>query len=219
MKFGSSKKDDRETTPVTRTASTQPSPDSVIGAGMTIDGSCSTNGALRVDGRVTGDVRARSLVVGEGGVIEGDATGSDGSMAGEGAQIEGRIEGAVHASRAEVGEKGHVGNGLRVEEATVRGRIHGEVMARKRLMIEASAVIEGDVSAAKLGVREGGRVSGLVRIGRVEDRSEGPRGADSAGDGTGSGAGANAKSGAGDGSDAKAKAGAGSVEKKVEPAG
>ena len=167
MKFGTSKQDTAADTP--SRGAQGPAADSVIGAGLVIEGGCATSGSLRVDGRVTGAVRARTLVVGPEGVIEGDVMGPDGEAVRDGVMVEGRVEGALRAKRAEVGPQGYVGDGLEVDEATIRGRVRGSVTARERLMLEESAVVEGDVTAERLGVREGGRVAGLVRIGRAAE--------------------------------------------------
>lgn len=63
---------------------------SIVGPGMTVDGDCQTDGTLRVEGRVTGSVRAgKAVVVGREGLIQGDVTTRDAVVAG---RVEGRIE-------------------------------------------------------------------------------------------------------------------------------
>ncbi|HWB28354.1 MAG TPA: polymer-forming cytoskeletal protein [Chitinophagaceae bacterium] len=46
---------------------------SIIGAGMTINGQITSEGDIRIDGRLTGTVKSSSkVVVGEDGTVEGD---------------------------------------------------------------------------------------------------------------------------------------------------
>jgi cytoskeletal protein CcmA (bactofilin family) len=154
--------------------------DSVIGAGMVLDGDCETSGSLRVDGHVKGNVRARRLTIAASGRVDGDVSGPEGGTADGGVLIDGRVNGMVNAPRVEVGREGAVGGGMRVREAVVRGRVQGAVVTEHRLLLEATAVVEGDVTARRLGLAEGGQVFGTIRIG---DRAPGSQ----AGGGSGPG--------------------------------
>lgn len=148
---------------------------SLIAAGMVLDGECRTEGPLRVDGHVRGDVHASRLVVGSGGRVDGSVSGH-GSSGGGGRTvvIEGHVGGAVSAPRVEVGETGMVGGGLRVTEAVVRGRVAGGILSEGRLLLEATAIVEGDVVARRLGLSEGGQVFGTIRIGEAPPSRSGP---------------------------------------------
>ncbi|NIP83417.1 MAG: hypothetical protein GWM90_30995 [Gemmatimonadetes bacterium] len=139
--------------------------DSLIAPGMVLRGDCETQGILRVDGHVTGDIRANGLTVGPEGEVEGDVMGPDGGPSRDTVVIEGRVKGSVRAPRVEVGRGGSVGAGLLVTEATVRGRVMGTIVAEKRLLLEETAVVDGDVTAKRLGLKEGGQVFGTIRIG------------------------------------------------------
>lgn len=97
---------------------------SVVGAGMEVEGDCRCEGSLRVDGRVEGTIEAgKSVVVGEGGEIEGGVRTQD-------AVIAGHVSGTVHAeSRVELKEgclvEGDIRSpSVRLEEG---GRIDGEL--------------------------------------------------------------------------------------------
>lgn len=164
-----SKTDKTESTPAARPATTTgraSAVDSLIAAGLEVAGDCSTPGTLRVDGRIRGNVRARRLVVGPDGRVDGNVSGPDGGPAEDGVLIEGKVDGTIQAPRVEVGQAGSVGGGLRVREAVVRGRIDGPVIAEQRLVLEETAVVDGDVTAPVIGVREGGQVYGTIKIGK-----------------------------------------------------
>lgn len=97
---------------------------SIIGPRMKVVGDLFTEGTVRVEGRVEGNVEAgKAVVVGKEGEIEGDIRTED-------SIVSGRIRGSVTAaSRLEV-------------QATAR--IDGEVHAR-RLQLEEGAMLNGTV--------------------------------------------------------------------------
>ena len=97
---------------------------SIIGPGMQVVGELQTDGTIRIEGTVTGSVRAgKAVVVGRDGVVEGDVFTQD-------AVISGRVHGILIAeSRLEL-------------QATCR--IEGEVRAR-RMQLEEGAILNGTV--------------------------------------------------------------------------
>lgn len=97
---------------------------SVIGAGMKITGNVETDGAVRIDGFIKGDVRAgKAVVIGKSGHVEGNIFTQD-------AILSGRVSGSVVAeSRLEV-------------QATAL--IKGDIQAR-RMLLEEGAGLQGRV--------------------------------------------------------------------------
>jgi cytoskeletal protein CcmA (bactofilin family) len=105
---------------------------SIIGPGMKITGDCDTNGAVRVEGTIQGNIRAgKAVVVGKDGLVEGDISTQD-------AVISGRVKGSLRAESR-----------LEVQPAS---RIEGEIQAG-RMQVEEGAVINGTVKIGK-GVAE-----------------------------------------------------------------
>lgn len=98
---------------------------SIIGPGMKVVGDCETDGTIRVEGTVTGSVKAgKAVVVGKDGFVDGDISTQD-------AVISGRVTGTLVAeSRLEL-------------QATCR--VEGEIRAR-RMQLEEGAVLNGTVS-------------------------------------------------------------------------
>jgi cytoskeletal protein CcmA (bactofilin family) len=95
---------------------------------MRVVGECDTDGTLRVEGTVEGNIRAgKAVVVGKEGRVEGDIFTQD-------AVISGTVEGTIRAeSRLEV-------------QST--SRIQGEVVAG-RMQLEEGAVLNGSVQMGK----------------------------------------------------------------------
>lgn len=101
---------------------------SIIGAGMKVIGDCETDGAIRIDGTVNGNVRAgKAVVVGKDGLVEGNIYTQD-------AVISGRVHGSVSAeSRLELQCTSH---------------ISGDVQAL-RMQLEEGASLQGQVAVGE----------------------------------------------------------------------
>jgi cytoskeletal protein CcmA (bactofilin family) len=139
--------------------------DSLIAAGMILVGDCRTEGTLRVNGHVKGNVHAGRLAIGPEGRVDGDVTGEGDGAGRHAVLIDGQVGGAVRAPRVEVGRDGSVGAGVRAKEAVIRGRVTGPIVTEERCLLEETAVVTGDVTALRLGLKEGGQVNGTIRIG------------------------------------------------------
>jgi cytoskeletal protein CcmA (bactofilin family) len=103
---------------------------SIIGMGMTVTGDCETDGVIRVEGTVSGNVRAgKAIVVGKDGLV-------DGNMYTQDAVIAGRVLGSVNAvSRLELQPTSH---------------ILGDIEAR-RMKLEEGATLQGQVAVGEIG--------------------------------------------------------------------
>jgi cytoskeletal protein CcmA (bactofilin family) len=101
---------------------------SLISSDLKIIGNLECDGDIQVDGNIEGDVRSRTLTIGEGaevsGVIETDS-----------ARIRGAITGKVHARHVEVAKT---------------GRVNGDIV-HEVLSVEAGAFIEGNLRRAGAG--------------------------------------------------------------------
>ena len=101
---------------------------SIIGPGMKVVGDCDSDGAIRIEGTVQGNIRAGKAVgVGRDGVVEGDIFTQDAVLAGT-------VKGVVRAdSRLEV-------------QASCR--LMGEVIAN-RMQLEEGALLNGSIQMGK----------------------------------------------------------------------
>lgn len=98
---------------------------SIIGPGMQVVGDCTSDGVVRIEGRVEGVIRAaKSVVVGKDGFVNGDIETQDLIVAG-------RVAGTITAqSRVELQASCHVEGDIRSrrvkldEGGRVEGRLH-----------------------------------------------------------------------------------------------
>lgn len=97
---------------------------SIIGPGMKVVGDCTSDGTIRVEGRVEGSVKAaKSVVVGKDGMVKGDIVTQD-------AIIAGRVNGSVSAeSRIEL-------------QASCR--VQGDIRSR-RVKLEEGGQVDGQL--------------------------------------------------------------------------
>ncbi len=137
---------------------------SVIGKGMKVVGDCECEGDLRVDGTVTGNVRAPRLHIAESGSVAGDVSPLK-EAAGEGVfSIAGRVGGAVRAAEVEVRKGGFVVGAVLADRAVVHGHVGGGIIVKDRLALEATAEVEGEIQTRRLAIREGGQFDGKIRM-------------------------------------------------------
>ena len=110
--------------PVNRAS--RPSTPSVISADLVINGTLISTGDVQVDGRVEGDVRSTSLVVGDKAFIHGE-------LCAEEVTVRGRVQGSIRARKVLLCATSHV-----------EGNILHEAFA-----VEAGAFFEGNCRHAE----------------------------------------------------------------------
>jgi cytoskeletal protein CcmA (bactofilin family) len=100
-------------------------------------------------------------IIGPGMRITGDLM-TEGTV-----RVEGRIEGTIRAGKAVVvGKEGEVVGDVLTQDAVIGGRVQGTVVAESRLELQATARIEGQISARAqhLVLEEGCRFNGQVQM-------------------------------------------------------
>jgi cytoskeletal protein CcmA (bactofilin family) len=105
---------------------TRPTTPSVISADLVINGTLISTGDIQVDGRVEGDVRSTSLVVGDKAFIHGE-------LCAEEVTVRGRVQGSIRARKVLLCATSHV-----------EGNILHEAFA-----VEAGAFFEGNCRHAE----------------------------------------------------------------------
>lgn len=99
---------------------------SVLDAHVVVRGDIETDGTLRIDGRLEGNVvRAGSIVIGPTGSVAGN----------------------VHAA-----------------ELVLAGAVHGNIEVDRRVELEQTAHVVGDIAADAILIHEGGKVHGRLHI-------------------------------------------------------
>ena len=147
---------------------------SVVGRGMKVLGDCECEGELRIEGSVTGNVRAPRLHVAESGTVAGDVSPiKDGE--GEGAfSVAGRVGGSVRGAEVEVRRGGTVVGPVTADRAVIHGHVGGGIVVHDRLSLEETAVVEGDIQARRLAIKEGGLIDGRIRMTQPAPREKVP---------------------------------------------
>lgn len=104
--------------------------------------------------------RTQPSMIGADVTIIGDLI-SDGEL-----QIDGEVHGDLHGTHVVVGEKARIAGGIAAEEVVVRGWVEGAIRGRK-IMLQSSSHVEGDVHHNQLAIEQGAYFEGKSR--RTED--------------------------------------------------
>ena len=104
--------------------------------------------------------RSAPSVIGPDLVITGNLT-SKGEM-----QIDGEVQGDIRATNLIIGERARITGTVVAEEAIIRGHVLGSIRC-KRVMLQSSSHVEGDVYHQSLSIEQGAFFEGKSR--RTDD--------------------------------------------------
>jgi cytoskeletal protein CcmA (bactofilin family) len=91
-----------------------------------------------------------NTVIGKGSIIEGLLTVQN-SL-----RIDGRVQGQVQASDSLiVGKDGEIEGEIKARNAIIGGRVKNRILATGKVVLEAHAVVHGEVKTSKLVIDEG----------------------------------------------------------------
>jgi len=104
--------------------------------------------------------RRANAWIGQGVTIEGRITSA------QDLRIDGRVVGAIEVPQHELvlGAGADVKADVTARSILVGGTVVGKVIATERLQIQATGTVEGDVTAARLVVLDGGVLRGKVAV-------------------------------------------------------
>jgi cytoskeletal protein CcmA (bactofilin family) len=109
--------------------------------------------------------------IGKSITIKGDLTGDEDLV------IEGKVEGRVDlpSSQLTVGANGVIAAEIQAKAVVVIGKVTGDVTGSERVEIQATGVVDGDVSAPRLVVAEGAVLNGAIKMtGKTGSAASGP---------------------------------------------
>lgn len=130
--------------------------------------------------------------IGKSITLKGDLSGNEDLV------IEGHIEGRVDLpnNQLTIGANGSCAAEVHAKTVVVVGKVTGNVIASERIEIQATGLVNGDVSAPRLIVQEGAVVNGSIEMGAKAKASQaaaanavGASSPSSVGSGAGSGVG------------------------------
>ena len=87
-------------------------------------------------------------------------------------QVDGEVQGDLYGSHIVVGERARITGGIVGDEVVVRGQVMGSIRGRK-VMLQASSHVEGDVFHQTLAIEQGAYFEGKSR--RSEDPTAGAK--------------------------------------------
>ena len=114
----------------------KPSPPSIISADLKIVGDLSCEGEIQVDGSIDGDIRTKSLMVGETAQIKGEVVA-------ETVNVHGNINGQIKSRDVNLAKTAHVVGGILHENLAIETGAFLEGHCKR--MVEKSATSDGKV--------------------------------------------------------------------------
>ena len=113
---------------------------STLGFGMSITGTIACEGTAQIFGRLTGDIQARQVVIGEGGEVEGNIAAHD-------VAISGTFKGIVRGHNVSLKDAARVDAEVFSKSLTVERDVRFEGVSRR---LEESIELPPDVRASPL---------------------------------------------------------------------
>ena len=109
--------------------------------------------------------------IGKSIAIKGDLTGNEDMV------IEGKVDGKVELpnNQLTIGANGVVRAEVKAKSVVVVGRVTGNVHATERVELQSTGVVEGDVTAPKLVVAEGGVLNGSIHMSKPAAEATAPQ--------------------------------------------
>ena len=85
-------------------------------------------------------------------------------------QVDGEVQGDIHSSYVVIGEKARITGSVIADEVVVRGQVMGSIRS-KRVMLQATSHVEGDIHHSALAIEQGAFFEGKSR--RSDDPTAG----------------------------------------------
>jgi cytoskeletal protein CcmA (bactofilin family) len=85
---------------------------------------------------------------------------------GESLRIDGTVKGEVHCDvLLTVGEKGSVHAAIQGDTVVIAGEVQGDITGRRKITLESTARVTGDLTTPGIVIQEGARLEGRIMIG------------------------------------------------------
>jgi cytoskeletal protein CcmA (bactofilin family) len=86
--------------------------------------------------------------------------------------VEGSVQASMDSRVMQIAEGGSFSGSAQIDEAEIRGDFDGQLTARHKLMLYASAKVKGQIRYGKLVMEEGAQLSGDVAYGTAAALSQ-----------------------------------------------
>jgi cytoskeletal protein CcmA (bactofilin family) len=85
---------------------------------------------------------------------------------GESLRIDGKVKGEIHGDQLiTIGDKGVVHAAIESDTVVIAGEVQGDIKARRKITLESTARVIGDLSTPGIVIQEGARLEGRIVIG------------------------------------------------------
>src|SRR5262249_45338725 len=90
--------------------------------------------------------------------------------------IQGRVEGSIshNAANLTIGTHGEVKADIVAQKVIIQGAVQGDVRASDTIVVEASARVQGNLFAPRIGLKEGAKFKGVIDMDAADDATQRP---------------------------------------------
>lgn len=162
-----------ESSPSVKTEPGKSAGATAIAMGTTVEGNVSANGGLSIDGTVNGDVSANEgVTVFRHGIVNGNILSKgrvsirgkvSGDISGNGVSLEKTtITGSITSlGSITIGPGAVVIGNISAENAVITGAVNGDIDVKGHVVLEASAIVKGNIRSKSVQVANGAAVDGV----------------------------------------------------------
>lgn len=129
-----------------------------ISSGTTIEGVVKTQGSIILNGEVNGDIKADGNIE-LGGKIQGKIDCSNLIANGYAVLKDVTVENNIILKAGTT-----IDGDITCKNITVFGTVNGNIFASGSVVLKETAVVKGDVAAARLGIESGAKITGKIDI-------------------------------------------------------
>jgi cytoskeletal protein CcmA (bactofilin family) len=113
--------------------------------------------AVRSADQQTTNVETGTLIIGPGISFVGEITSCNRLV------VDGMVEATLHrCQEVSIGEKGFFKGQARTENAEIRGRMEGELIVRKLLLVRTAGHVAGSTTYGEIEIERGGKIVGQL---------------------------------------------------------
>jgi cytoskeletal protein CcmA (bactofilin family) len=126
-----------------------------ISPDMEVTGNFKSEGSIQVEGILHGNISVNSVVIGQGGVVNGIITANN-------VIINGKLKGSISCSSLEIMRNGSVSNKVHAKNLKVTGSIEGKIVVLNLLEINSTGFLKGEITVKNIRIDKGARVIGSL---------------------------------------------------------
>lgn len=128
-----------------------------IARDIEVQGNFKGEGAIQIEGQLTGDIVVDSVVIGEHGLVKGNISAKS-------VIINGKYDGDINCISLDIMKNGRVSTRkINLKNIMISGSVKGDIIASGSLEVDVEGSIEGNITFDRIQINEGAKIVGLLK--------------------------------------------------------